>query len=113
MTFIAKARGAKTKHTRRKPNPVGLKYNAREKRAAWNRDLIAAFQTIHEHAVAMAGKTAAINDKTIPIRATCAAMLARLGVAIGAHAKSTSLDPLDIGQGEGCEGGKCAVPERK
>lgn len=76
----------------------------------WNRELIGAFTAIYEHAGVMAGKTAAINDRSSPIRATCATMLARLGAPIvkPPHVKhGGEID--DIGQGEGCEGGKCVV----
>lgn len=72
-------------------------------------DLIAAFTLISGHALAMAGKTARINDKSDPIIRTCDAMLARLGAPV-AKPVATRADGLDIGQGDGCESGKCTVP---
>lgn len=72
-------------------------------------EVIEALRLIRGHAQAMAGKVAHINDKTGPILYTCESMLTRLGVPIE-NVAARDVNSLDIGQGEGCEGGKCAVP---
>lgn len=75
-------------------------------------EMIEALHLIRGHAQAMVGKVAHINDKTGPILYTCESMLTRLGVSIE-NAAARDVNPLDIGQGEGCEGSKCAVPSAR
>lgn len=73
---------------------------------------IEAFNSIRAHAQSMAGRTPLIYDKTDPIIRTCEAMLADLDAPVERPLVPPARDALDIGQGEGCEGGKCAVPPR-
>jgi hypothetical protein len=74
---------------------------------------VKAFKLIHGHALAMRGKTASIYDKTDPILRTCEAMLTQLGAPLQKLAEAHHAGDFaseDIGQGEGCEGGKCKLP---
>lgn len=79
--------------------------------------LITAFGIIRGHALEMAGKTARVYDKTDPIVRTCESMLAQLGAPVEKPAEPRRAGDLpgpaedDFGQGDGCEGGKCAVPK--
>lgn len=84
---------------------------------AWlQHELISGLCQIRAHAEEMRGKTAMIYDKSSPIIAMADELLRRLGASpvrsrdIQTHTvtgwEAAALRE-DIGQGEGCEGGKC------
>lgn len=74
-----------------------------------------ALDAIVAHATEMGENVASIYDKQEPIRTLCNVLLGELSLPlnrtrqeiIASHVKD------DIGQGEGCEGGKCTLPEKK
>ncbi len=59
-------------------------------------------------ALGMSGKMASINDKTSVIVRNADSVLALLGFKVEQVGQS-KVDSDDIGQGEGCEGGKCEI----